>query len=82
MLLMQLLPRLPADPLPRYLSTTGQARWSRAPKGARGKSELHRVDCQVTPGRRKATDRATEKRPPTARWVRVKRWGKSPPRHW
>jgi hypothetical protein len=30
----------------------------------RGKSELQRVDCQVTPGRREATDRATEKRPP------------------
>lgn len=30
----------------------------------RGKSELHRVDCQVTPGRREATDRATEKIPP------------------
>jgi len=34
--------------------------------GARGKSELHRADCQVTPGRRKATDRATENRPPDA----------------
>ena len=32
----------------------------------RGKSELHRVDCQVTPGRRKATERATENRPPRA----------------
>ena len=31
---------------------------------SRGKSELHRADCQVTPGRRKATDRATESRPP------------------
>ena len=30
----------------------------------RGKSELHWVDCQVTPGRRKATDRATENKPP------------------
>ena len=52
--------------------------------GTRGKSELHRVDCQVTPGRRKATDRATENKPPGAsaseRRVRVKRWGKSPPR--
>ncbi len=48
----------------------------------RGKSELHRADCQVTPGRREATDRATEKTPPVARRVRVKRWGKSPPRAW
>ena len=52
--------------------------------GTRGKSELHRVDCQVTPGRRKATDRATESKPPGAsaseRRVRVKGWGKSPPR--
>ena len=30
----------------------------------RGKSELRRADCQVTPGRRKATDRATENKPP------------------
>ena len=44
-----------------------------------------RADCQVTPGRRKATDRATENRPPGPagnRRVRVKRWGKSPPRRW
>src|SRR5690348_16142324 len=30
----------------------------------RGKSELHRADCQVTPGRREATERATENKPP------------------
>ena len=50
----------------------------------RGKSELHRADRQVTPGRREATDRATESKPPMARakakaQARVKRWGKSPP---
>ena len=32
----------------------------------RGKSELHRADRQVTPGRRKATDRVTESKPPMA----------------
>src|SRR2546421_9784675 len=48
----------------------------------RGKSELHRADCQVTPGRREATERATENRPPLIPRVRVKRWGKSPPRAW
>src|SRR6266567_2429868 len=48
----------------------------------RGKSELHRADCQVTPGRREATERATENRPPFITRVRVKRWGKSPPRAW
>ena len=48
----------------------------------RGKSELHRADRQVTPGRREATDRATESKPPMAlqgAQARVKRWGKSPP---
>src|SRR5690606_24299020 len=32
----------------------------------RGKSELHRAGRQVTPGRRKATARATESKPPMA----------------
>ena len=30
----------------------------------RGKSGLHRVECQVTPGRRKPTESATENIPP------------------
>ncbi len=47
----------------------------------RGKSELHRVGCQVTPGRRETTVRATENIPPVRR-VRVKWWGKSLPRGW
>src|SRR5438132_14081045 len=51
----------------------------RGPSGPR-KVRAPRADCQVTPGRREATDRATENRPPAARQVRVKRWGKSPPR--
>src|SRR6267143_2921236 len=51
-------------------------------KSFRGKSELLRADCQVTPGRREATERATENRPPFYSRVRVKRWGKSPPRAW
>ena len=33
----------------------------------RGKSELRRAGRQVTPGRRKATVRATESKPPMAR---------------
>ena len=54
----------------------------------RGKSGLHRVDCQVTPGHMRrelrVTDSATESKPPchwaTDAAVRVKGWGKSPPR--
>ena len=42
----------------------GSAGWSRGGFPSRGKSELHWVDCQVTPGRREATDRATENKPP------------------
>jgi len=57
-----------------------------------GKSEHHRARCRVTlirsgihAGRRfqdRLTDSATEKIPPRSAtiWVRVKRWGKSPPR--
>ncbi len=45
----------------------GGAGWSR-PVWAigRGKSELRRADRQVTPGRREATDRATENIPPVS----------------
>ena len=53
-----------SPPQLNFPCTTGHARWSRTPQGVRGKSEPHRVDCQITPGRRKATDRATEKTPP------------------
>ena len=38
-----------------------------------GKSGLHRAGCWVTPTGRKARESATEKRPPIARSVRVKR---------
>ena len=67
-----LLRQLPTFPLPhlppsRYIQPTGRTGWSRVPRGIRGKSELHRVGCQVTPGRRKATDRATENKPPGLR---------------
>ena len=51
----------------------------------RGKSGLHRVECQVTPGGRKPTESAAESRPPMVRarkQVRVKGCGKSAPRHW
>jgi len=41
-----------------------------------------RLRCRVTPGRGNPRESATENRPPRAfgPWVRVKRWGKSPPR--
>ena len=32
----------------------------------RGKSGLHRVECQVTPGGRKPTESAAESEPPTS----------------
>ena len=44
----------------------------------RGKSGLHWTRRQVTPGRRKFTESATENKPPSR--VRVKRCGKSIPR--
>src|SRR5688572_32050425 len=49
---------------------------------AGGKSELHRAGCRVTPGRREATESATESKPPMAprgAQARVKRCGKSAP---
>ena len=43
-----------------------------------------RPRCRVTPGRSDPTESATEMKPPmhplADAWVRVKRWGKSPPR--
>ena len=50
-----------------------------------GKSGLRRAECQVTPGRREATESATESKPPMAPQgdqARVKRCGKSAPRVW
>ncbi len=41
-----------------------------------------RQRCRVTPGRGNPRDSATENRPPLSAKVRVKRWGKSPPRPW
>lgn len=41
-----------------------------------------RQRCRVTPGQGNLTDSATENRPPFFGRVRVKRWGKSPPRRW
>ena len=52
---------------------------------AGGKSELRRAGCRVTPGRREATESATESRPPMAAraaQARVKRCGKSAPGPW
>ena len=40
---------------------------------AGGKSGLHRAGCWVTPRGGNPTDSATERRPPPARAVRVKR---------
>ncbi len=47
--------------------------------GSRGKSGLHRAECQVTPGGRESTESAAENIPPTLS-VRVKWCGKSAPR--
>ena len=50
-----------------------------------GKSGLHRVKRQVTPGGREPTESAAESRPPMASLevqVRLKGCGKSAPRHW
>jgi len=43
-----------------------RVRWATAPQAVtrRGKSGLHRAECQVTPGRREPTESATEKRQP------------------
>ena len=41
-----------------------------------------RQRCRVTPGRGNPTESATEKKPPRPAGVRMKRWGKSPPRLW
>lgn len=38
--------------------------------------------CRVTPGGGDPRESATENRPPIPGWVRVKRWGKSPPGGW
>ena len=40
---------------------------SRRAQAYRGKSGLHRAECQVTPGQRELTASATESRPPMAR---------------
>src|SRR5690606_14116013 len=49
----------------------------------RGKSGLHRAECQVTPGRREPTASATENnRLSASAPVRVKRCGKSAPHGW
>ena len=48
----------------------------------RGKSELHRAVCLVTRGRGDPTESATENIPPRSSGARVKRCGKSAPRHW
>ena len=51
----------------------------------RGKSGLHRVGRQVTPGGRESTESAAESKPPLdviIDKVRVKGCGKSAPRYW
>src|SRR5690349_307940 len=56
--------RLPACPPSVIFLALAERDGRERLRASRGKSELQRVDCQVTPGRRKATDRATENRPP------------------
>ena len=40
------------------------------------------IRCRVTPGGGNPRESATENKPPQLAAVRVKRWGKSPPRFW
>lgn len=48
-------------------SSAESAGQSRRAQAHRGKSGLHRAECQVTPGRREPTASATESKPPMAR---------------
>jgi len=57
------------------------AAWAGQP--AREESpDSKRQRCRVTPGRGNPTESATENNLPRLVGVRVKRWGKSPPRPW
>jgi len=49
--------------LPLYFHTESAGQ-SRRAQAYRGKSGLHRAECQVTPGQRELTASATESRPP------------------
>jgi hypothetical protein len=60
-------------------------RMAAAPHGDEESPDSTRQRCRVTPGRGNPRESATENRPPCIpltrnAWVRVKRWGKSPPR--
>ena len=55
---------------------------ARVQLNAGGKSGLRRAKSQITSGKRKFTESATERIPPTLGLVRVKRCGKSAPRYW
>ncbi len=59
---------------------TGERRRCPPTAEAGGKSELRRAVRRVTPGQSNLTDSGTEKIPPRATEVRVKRCGKSAPR--
>ena len=52
------------------------------PSGCEESPDSTRQRCRVTPGRSNPTESATEKKLPSHAGVRVKRWGKSPPRRW
>ena len=73
-------PHRAARPLDWQTESAGQSRRTQV---HRGKSGLHRAECQVTPGQRELTASATESRPPMASQedqARVKGCGKSAPR--
>ena len=58
-------------------------RFGRAARSDREESpDSMRQRCRVTPGRGNPRDSATENKPLRSAEVRVKRWGKSPPRTW
>ncbi len=48
----------------------------------RGKSGLRGKGCQVTPGHCSNSDGKCHRKQTAPKGVRVKRWGKSPPRSW
>jgi len=58
----------------------GERRWSRKRAHGRESPGSTGQGCRLTACRGDSKESATEKKPPAARSVRVKRWGKSPPR--
>ena len=80
---------LTRPPFERRTSPRGRPDGRGIGNGVEESPDSRKQRCRVTPGRGNPTDSATEIRPPSHRSgnrnhgaVRVKRWGKSPPRRW